>query len=165
LVFPLEILLTLGQRYDLVFEANQAIDNYWLRCLPALGCSANNNQNGIQAIVNYEGAALADPTSTPYVPSNTNCEDETGLYPIVQRDISNLSYGVVENVALPPTAIVRWTMNNSSFFTNFQEPTLLMIEEGNSSYPADYNVVSLSGDSSTVHSPIIILMLVGIFRN
>ena len=68
----------------------------------------------------------------------------------MQRDISSLAYGVTEIVALPGTPIVRWTMNNSSFFTNFQNPTLLMVEEGNSSYPTDYNVVSLNGTGDTV---------------
>jgi hypothetical protein len=141
--------IAIGQRYDIVVNADQAVGNYWLRALPALGCSQNNNQNGIQAIVTYEGASFGDPTSTPYVPSDTNCEDEVGLFPIVQRDISSLSYGIFENVSLPATPIVRWTMNNASFFTNFEEPTLLMVEDHNSSYPVDYNVVSLDGTSDT----------------
>lgn len=131
-------------------EADQSADNYWIRCIPALGCSANNNQDGIRGIVTYEGTTLADPTSTAYVPDNTLCEDESPLVPVVQRDISSLAYGVTEIVALPGTPIVRWTMNNSSFFTNFQNPTLLMVEEGNSSYPTDYNVVSLNGTGDTV---------------
>ena len=132
-------------------DADQPVDNYWIRCVPATGCSSNNNQNGIQAILSYNGAPSGDPTSTAYVPSDTICEDETGLYPIVQRDISALNYGVTEQVALPSTAIVRWTMNNSSFFTNFQEPTLLMVEDHNSSYPTDYNVVQFNGTSDTVY--------------
>ena len=145
-----ELIQIIGQRYDLVVEADQSVDNYWIRCVPATGCSSNSNQNGIQAIVTYEGATLEDPTSTAYVPDNTLCEDETDLVPVVQRDISSLAYGVTEIVALPGTPIVRWTMNNSSFFTNFQDPTLLMVEEGNSSYPTEYNVVSLNGTENTV---------------
>jgi len=141
-----------GQRYDIVIDADQASDNYWMHCLPSTQCSSNNNENGILAIVNYEGVTISDPTSTPYVPDNTLCIDETGLYPVVQWNISQLNYGVYEEVGIVQTTIVKWTMNNSSFWTNFQYPTLGMIEEGNSSYPQEYNVVSLNGNSSTVTS-------------
>jgi len=127
--------------------------------VPATGCSSNNNQNGIQGIIIYDGATLEDPTSTAYVPDDTVCEDETGLVPVVQRDISALVYGVPEIVALPGTPIVRWTMNNSSFFTNFQNPTLLMVEEGNSSYPTDYNVVSLNGTQDIVMFPPVLRLM------
>jgi hypothetical protein len=143
-------LLTAGQRYDIIVAADQAVGNYWLRALPALGCSSNSNQDGIVAIVTYEGANLANPTSTAYVPSDTNCEDEVGLYPVVIKDISSLSYGNDVDIALPQTPIVRWTINNSSFFTNFDDPTLLLVEDHNSSYPRDYNVVSLNGTDTTV---------------
>jgi hypothetical protein len=86
--------------------------------------------------------------------------DETNLVPVVQRDISSLAYGVTELVALPGTPIVRWTMNNSSFFTNFQEPTMLMVEEGNSSYPTEFNVVSLNGTEDTVPTPTALFRLI-----
>jgi hypothetical protein len=142
--------LTLGQRYDLVIDADQASDNYWLHCLPSTQCSANNNEDGILAIINYEGVPISDPTSTPYVPDNVLCIDETGLSPVVVWNISQLNYGVFEDINIVQTTIVKWTMNNSSFWTNFQYPTLGMIEEGNSSYPQEYNVVSLDGNSSTV---------------
>jgi len=58
-------------------------------------------------------------TSTAYILSDTNFEDEAGLVPIVQQDISNLNYGVTKDIYLPATAIVQWTMNNSSFFISF----------------------------------------------
>lgn len=102
------------------------------------------------AIINYEGVPISDPTSTPYVPDNVLCIDETGLSPVVVWNISQLNYGVFEDINIVQTTIVKWTMNNSSFWTNFQYPTLGMIEEGNSSYPQEYNVVSLDGNSSTV---------------
>jgi len=54
-----------------------------------------------------------------YILSDTNFEDEAGLVPIVQQDISNLNYGVTKDIYLPATAIVQWTMNNSSFFISF----------------------------------------------
>jgi FtsP/CotA-like multicopper oxidase with cupredoxin domain len=50
-----------GQRYSVVLEANQPVDNYWLRALSDI---ANATYNGGQnlAILRYKGAPAADPT-------------------------------------------------------------------------------------------------------
>jgi len=50
-----------------------------------------------------------------------------------------------------------------SFWTDFQSPTLLMIEQGNSSYPVDYNVVMLNGDENTVLPFMVYLIVVDLF--
>jgi FtsP/CotA-like multicopper oxidase with cupredoxin domain len=153
----------IGQRYDLVVLADQPLSNYWIHCHPAQSCSANNNEDGILAIVNYNGIPVETPTSTPYVVPDENCEDETGLIPVLPKNLGNLSYGITEDIALPVAAIVRWTMNNVSFWTDFQSPTLLMIEQGNSSYPVDYNVVMLNGDENTVLPFMTYLIVVDLF--
>lgn len=98
----------------------------------------------------YDGVTEAIPTSTPYTPSNTNCEDETNLVPVVKRDISSLAYGSTDTIALPSAPLVRWTINGSSFFANFENPSLLLIDEHNSSFPTNYNVIELDGDDTTV---------------
>jgi len=152
LVIPLSDDVNAGQRYDIIFEANQAVDNYWIHALPATQCSANDNQNGILAIVRYDGAdTTADPTSTPYIPSNTNCQDESSLVPVVPRNVGTLSFGEDLNVTLTsPNNIVKWTINNSSFQTNYSDPTLLMIDDHNPNYPGSFNVISLTGTEETV---------------
>jgi len=139
-----------GQRYDLVFNADQTPGNYWLRAFPATGCSASNNQDGIRAIVTYDGVTEDTPNSNPYTPSDTNCEDETQLVPIVQRDISSLSYGAINDVALPSTPLVRWTINGSSFRTDYENPSLLLIEDNDPSFPTNYNAIELNGNDTTV---------------
>lgn len=45
---------------------------------------------------------------------------------------------------------VKFTLNGSSLFLDWKDPTLLMVENHDSSYPADYNVLSLNGTSTTV---------------
>ena len=65
-------------------------------------------------------------------------------------NLENLSHGVTEDIAFPLSAIIRWTIDNVPFFTNYQSPTLSMIEQGNSSYPIDYNGAMLNGDENTV---------------
>ncbi|KAH6899529.1 laccase 2 precursor [Coprinopsis sp. MPI-PUGE-AT-0042] len=68
-----------GQRYSVVLNANQAIDNYWIRALPNLGppgFTAGLNS----AILRYVGADAVDPTTT----QNTNgvALSEANLHPL-----------------------------------------------------------------------------------
>ncbi|KAH7891028.1 laccase [Phlebopus sp. FC_14] len=51
-----------GQRYSVILEANQPVDNYWIRALPS---TANATFHGglNSAILRYNGAPDADPTS------------------------------------------------------------------------------------------------------
>lgn len=60
LVDSLQILA--GQRYSVVLNANQPVDNYWLRALPSTpGSNFNGGLNS--AILRYNGAPSAEPTS------------------------------------------------------------------------------------------------------
>ncbi|EIM87621.1 laccase [Stereum hirsutum FP-91666 SS1] len=56
-----------GQRYSVIVNANQKVDNYWMRALPDLNDpSFTNGKNS--AIMRYKGARSVDPT-TPLVNS------------------------------------------------------------------------------------------------
>jgi FtsP/CotA-like multicopper oxidase with cupredoxin domain len=67
------VIITSGQRYDIVVEANQGIAqgiaNYWMRATPQVSpCQAPENEypNNIRGIIRYEGASTtADPISAP----------------------------------------------------------------------------------------------------
>jgi FtsP/CotA-like multicopper oxidase with cupredoxin domain len=63
------IVLGGGQRYDVIIEANQGVDNYWMRSVMQ-DCNIifNANWDNIRGVVRYEGVAddTADPTSTQY---------------------------------------------------------------------------------------------------
>jgi hypothetical protein len=157
-------MLTIGQRYDIIFEADQAVDNYWIHALPATACSANNNLNNILAIVRYEGASTTtDPTSTPYVPADNLCQDEQTLVPVVPLNVGTLSSGEFLNVSLTaPNNIVKWTINTVSFFTDYSDPTLLRVDDSDFNYPASFNAITLNGTEDTVLLPSSSLIPVGI---
>jgi len=72
-------------------EADQPIDNYWMRMVATEGCSNITNKD-LTAILRYEGAPIVDPTSTAHVPANQICEDETQLVPIVTRNAGPFSF-------------------------------------------------------------------------
>lgn len=52
-----------AQRYSFVLNANQPVNNYWIRASPNLG-SASTDDGINSAILRYAGAAVADPTTT-----------------------------------------------------------------------------------------------------
>jgi hypothetical protein len=137
-----------------------------MRALPALGCSANFNLNGILAVIRYDGSdPTALPNSTAYVPSDTNCEDETGLVPVVPKSPGIFSEDGNLNISIiPNNGLVTWTINLSQFFINYSDPTLLLVEDHNPKYPDSYNVVSLNGtDDTVIPLPLIkLLMVVGV---
>jgi hypothetical protein len=73
-----------GQRYDVIFEGNQQVDNYWVRAVLEGDCSGNLIADGIRAIVRYDGAdATAEPQSTAFVATTRACVDGKGLVPVV----------------------------------------------------------------------------------
>lgn len=125
-----------------------------MHALPALQCSANNNEDGILAIVRYEGSnPFVESNSTPFVPSDILCLDEQGLVPVVPRNVGKFSEGDVLDISLiPENGLVRWTINGSSFQVDYEDPTLLLVDNHDPSYPSQYNVITLNGTEETVHT-------------
>lgn len=73
------VILSSGQRYDIIVEANQPVDNYWMRAIYQTACNQNNNENkdNILGIVRYTGAnTTGDPTTTVWSNITDSCGDE-----------------------------------------------------------------------------------------
>jgi iron transport multicopper oxidase len=69
-----------GQRYSVVFAANQPVGNYWLRANPdSHGLPGFDGQRNL-AILRYVGAPITDPTTTQS--PNVNPLIETNLSPL-----------------------------------------------------------------------------------
>ncbi|KAL4252548.1 Laccase [Abortiporus biennis] len=68
-----------GQRYSFVLEANQAVDNYWIRANPGIGSTGFDG--GINsAILRYSGADAVEPTTNQT--TSTSPLAETSLVPL-----------------------------------------------------------------------------------
>ncbi|KAJ6610545.1 yellow laccase [Mycena sp. CBHHK59/15] len=118
-----------GQRYSFVLNANQKVDNYWVRAPP------NGNQdytNGkYSAILRYLVAPNVDPTtnSTP-----TQLLLETDLHPLALTPVPGKPFpggaDVVLNMNISYDATAaRFAINNASFFPP-TAPVLLQILSG-----------------------------------
>ena len=66
-------------------EANQAVDNYWIRANPNFG-NVGFTDGINSAILRYDGAAEAEPTATT-APTSTNPLVETNLHPLVAMPV------------------------------------------------------------------------------
>ncbi|KAJ1555735.1 hypothetical protein HK405_013896 [Cladochytrium tenue] len=141
----------LGQRYDVIITMNQTADNYWIRAIPQVTCTNNANYAYILGILRYSSASntSADPTSSGYTYTDA-CDDETmSLTPYLSKVVGSTSTasGTLP-VAFSPASgstAQHWKMNGTNMIADWADPSLLMIEEKNSSYPSSYNVVSING--------------------
>jgi hypothetical protein len=141
-----------GQRYDIIIEAKQPPGSYWMRAITAVGCSVNLNPNNTLAIVRYKNTdSSALPDSTPFLIKSMECKDETGLIPVVVKNVGTLSSGEEFNVSVIEDGIlVKFNVNGSSLFIDWDKPTLLLAENGMTPFPREYNLVTLNGTSDTV---------------
>lgn len=128
-----------GQRYDVIINANQTVGNYWARVSIGTACGGNRIiQSGIQlgAILRYEGASNAEPTSTGET-MRTHCLDETSLVPFVPNNVppsivaqDELALNHVQDATTDQ--LFRWTIDGTPQIVNWTQPSLkTALENGN----------------------------------
>nr|AIZ72724.1 laccase E [Trametes hirsuta] len=111
-----------GQRYSFALHAKQPVDNYWIRANPNIGLTAGTFDGGVNsAILRYEGARHAEPTTTearsvaPLV--------ETDLHPLIPMEVPGLPYAGAVDKAIN----LAFDFNGTNFFVNnvtFIPPTV-----------------------------------------
>ncbi|TAQ90080.1 hypothetical protein B7494_g1621 [Chlorociboria aeruginascens] len=142
--------VSIGQRYDVVVEASATADNYWIRAGWQTACSQNGNAADITGILRYDSTSTDDPTSTG-ITVDINCADEalSNLVPYLAMDVGSYSGIINEELQFNTTEYFQWTLNGSSLYLNWSNPTTLQIFNGESIFPTDYNVVPIESTSAT----------------
>lgn len=127
-----------GQRYEVIVEANQTIDNYWLRVGTGGGQCDGPNQKNLNAdtqgaIFRYAGASEHIPTTnTSHL--TTGCTEETTLIPYANFTVPGLGlYGrpYLLEIVLDTEAGVVWKVNGEALATDWSKPTLQYAIDGN----------------------------------
>ena len=111
-----------------------------MRAIPMLDCADNANPGDIKGIFHY-GASTADaqdPTTTAYNYTDL-CVDEdySNLIPVVPWIAGNETYGDAEIVNGDYTGknnLFTWYLNDTTFFSNWDDPTLLQIDENRAQF-------------------------------
>lgn len=144
------VLLTMGQRYDVIVEANATPGDYWLRGDWVDACMTNANPRNITGIVRYGNGSTATPTTTSAVTTSATCNDEpfTSLVPHIALDVGTVTQTATESLNFKFDTYFKWTLNGSSLLLDWATPTLDRVILGNTTFPTDYNVVSINGTSS-----------------
>lgn len=150
------LFVAIGQRYDVIIDADQDIENYWFRVQTSEtldpGCGINLNNGNIKAIFRYEGAEENNPT-TQASPREERCREEN-IEPYLKTNVpsedlveggqlnSSIQYGVN---SLGST-VVKWGLDTTPINVNWSKPTLEYVWEGNDSFPNAANVITLPGE-------------------
>ncbi|KAK4149197.1 laccase-2 [Chaetomidium leptoderma] len=143
--------LTIGQRYDVIVEANAEPGDYWLRGGWNLKCANNRNPDDITGIVRYDASSTANPETQSSVVANTGClgEPVAKTEPHLELDVTNIGGGVVvEDLATDFDDYFKWTINTSSLLLDWSNPTMGQIYEGKNLFPTEYNVVAVDASGT-----------------
>lgn len=151
----------MGQRTDVVVEATgDPTDIVWMRSQITLGaCTEPANQPLALAVIYYEDAnsnsapgidSVAQVDTTPPC-LNDPLSETIPMFPIAAAD-ADTTVTMDVAVTVNSTGHIIWTINNSTFRADLNNPLLLLAKSGNISYPAadaDWNVYNL-GTNKTV---------------
>ncbi|KAL5116583.1 laccase, multicopper oxidase, benzenediol:oxygen oxidorectuctase [Pleosporales sp. CAS-2024a] len=145
-----QLTLAIGQRYDVVIEANQTVGNYWFRVQPGTECGNNSILTKgvtVGAILQYDGAKDENPNSTTSVVLRTTCADEssTNLVPFVPNQVPTDVVGRAGKIDLQSsqnttTKLFRWLIDGTPHIVNWNDPTLETILNGSQAFGPNSNV-------------------------
>jgi FtsP/CotA-like multicopper oxidase with cupredoxin domain len=142
----------MGQRYDVIIEANQTTADYWLRAIPQVACSDNDSADNIKGIIRYDSASTSDPTTSGYTYTDA-CDDETSnLVPVLSLDASSEDSG--DDFAVTVTRsnnLFKWRMAGTSFVSDWADPTLKKVIEGNDTFSTEEHVIELDTANEWVY--------------
>ncbi|CAE6424865.1 unnamed protein product [Rhizoctonia solani] len=134
-----------GQRYSFILEANQTVANYWVSApmtVAAAGTNTNLDATDVYAVLRYEGATEAEPT--------TEQSTAIGNAPLVEENLHALTNPGAPGGSDPADVVVnlaigRSTVDGSVAFTfngvQYKPPTLptlLQILANNATTDADF---------------------------
>ncbi|KAI8629921.1 multicopper oxidase [Xylariaceae sp. FL1651] len=136
----------IGQRYDVIVTADQSPGNYWMRAIPQLTCSSNENTLNIKGIVTYDDLAVADPETDAWEYTD-DCNDEllSNLKPFVALDAGDAQTQEVMDIGLSiVNGFFKWTLNGNTFLSDWGEPTLQKVLTNGSVFTAQENIITLN---------------------
>ncbi|OAA53169.1 Multicopper oxidase, type 3 [Cordyceps fumosorosea ARSEF 2679] len=146
--------IAIGQRYDIVVTADQqsVADNFWMRALVQTTCSNNDNPDDIRGIIHY-GSEISTPTTSVYDYVD-GCIDEPveSLVPHVALSAGTSDQSNLEQVSiLNSDGVFLWALNNTSFYADWANPTLLQVYNNATNFTTRSHVIQLDQADSWVY--------------
>ncbi|KAF2010981.1 multicopper oxidase [Aaosphaeria arxii CBS 175.79] len=142
--------LSVGQRYDVIIDASQPVNDYWLYVgVGGNRCDGpNTNAANIRSIFHYEGAKHQSNASAVTLPGG--CYDEEGIVPYHKNTVprkvpKELNTGFTTTAA--GTNLVQWLINGEPILVDFTRPTLKNVIDGNDTFNTKENLFTV-GDKN-----------------
>lgn len=133
-----DLSIGMGQRYDVIITAKDLVSgNFWLRAIPQEACSETGAVDNVKGIIRYDNSSTADPTTSVYSYTDLCAgEDASNLVLYLPLNASDTyTYGEDEEVAVQVTDnALLWTMHKTSFRTEWENPTLMQVANGSTSF-------------------------------
>jgi hypothetical protein len=137
------LLIGIGQRYEIVVEASEAADNYWLRAIWQTTCLGNDNADNILGIIRYDGSSTTTDPVTTVGSFNNSCGDESlsNLVPHLNLTVGDFATEEELDIAFSiANNLFTWTVNTTSLLLDWADPTELRILNNETIFPTNYNV-------------------------
>lgn len=148
------LVLAVGQRADVLVKADAGKPKsaFWIRSTQT-ECSLSRNPSAVAALY-YEGADTTKwPKTMPWdVPNKAACSGELAqfvepLYPIPLPPES-VTKTMNMNTYVNGTNVTLWQFDGQDFRVNYNYPPLLLANQGNFSYPPEWNVKNFGTNTS-----------------
>lgn len=143
-----ELLIGIGQRYDVTIDANKANGgSYWFNV--STTCGGATNAITPASIFQYEGANSTALPTNPGSALDTTCEDIINFSPVVRKNVPQSAFRATSDNTLTTGVTTKtwegvqrvyWTVNNVDMNITWDEPTLEYVAKGNHNFPARYNL-------------------------
>ncbi|KUI63476.1 Laccase [Cytospora mali] len=150
------LFIGVGQRFDVIIDADQDVDNYWFNVTYGGGglCGSSNNPYPA-AIVQYDGAADGNPSDRGTTPKDHYCVDTMDIVPVISRTVPTSFTASSDNTLdfhldlTAPTFV--WYINNSSEKVDWNKPLSQYIANNQTDYPSNLNIWKVDGESQWVY--------------
>jgi FtsP/CotA-like multicopper oxidase with cupredoxin domain len=148
------VTLGVGQRTDVLVTANVGTPEsaFWMRS-NLTTCSAARQPNAVAAVYYDKADTNATPNSKAWdIPNAGVCANvdpalTEPLYPIALPEPTFTQTMDIETFK-NASNVTLWRFNGVSMRANYNDPVLLLANEGNFSYPAEWNVVNYYSNTS-----------------
>ncbi|KAK4041135.1 Cupredoxin [Parachaetomium inaequale] len=145
------LFIGVGQRYDVIVEANQPVANYWFNATLESSNNCGSSRNPFPAaIFHYDGASTTALPTNRGTPITATCAGEKNFSPIITRTIPASQFQpstLPVSLAFPTHPargqVFEWRVRNTPISVEWDHPVLEYILEGNTTFPGAINLVDV----------------------
>nr|AUW14931.1 laccase [Aureobasidium pullulans] len=150
---PEWLLVAIGQRYDVIIDANQTSGNYWLRAEVANECGSASDGNG-RAVFRYDASSTSVPEDNNETPPQSQCIDQPTT-PYWKQSVDQSTFeaqamtwstGFGDGVTVNGENLLLWHLNTTSMSIHWDRPTLGYVFNDSTAWPQEYDVIEIPNE-------------------